>query len=297
MLHRQWRLLRVTGFGIAVASKSGSLLGYGFGWPPSWCTTAAAAEAWALQVVLETCPFPPKMRTDCLALLSTAREGSRRAEHHSRPLARIWRLIRQAIDVDIASLVDGGLLAWVPAHKTLKAVGEAKDSNGNRLTIVDWRANRLVDMLAKLAAEAAQASKHTILLLKSAEAAAAHAACLLGVVTHAANNYVEVTVQADGEVTKRTLRDSTDRPRKKRAVSAPPAPCEKPAKSKVAATPAPPVAPWKPPSGNTLVKREEAATLARRVDEIGSSLTRSASLSGKARLDLLAARVRAKRGE
>jgi hypothetical protein len=47
MLMGKWRPLRVTGFGIAVVTPGGSLFGYGLGWPPSWCSTAAAAEAWA----------------------------------------------------------------------------------------------------------------------------------------------------------------------------------------------------------------------------------------------------------
>jgi hypothetical protein len=78
MLHGKWKPLRVTGFGIAVVSQEGDLLAYGLGWPPTWCAIAAAAEVWALQVVLENCPFPPQMRTDCMAILTTARGGSAR---------------------------------------------------------------------------------------------------------------------------------------------------------------------------------------------------------------------------
>ena len=59
-----------------------------------------------------------------------------------------------------------------------------------RLTAADWRANSLVDALAKIAAVHLHAPPSTINLNISAEAAAAHAACLLGVVTHAANSYI-----------------------------------------------------------------------------------------------------------
>ena len=81
---------RCTGFGIVVTSAQGELLAYGLGWPPSWCDTAAAAEAWALQFVVCSCPFLPDIRTDCQALISTAASGTKEATHHGRPLARIW---------------------------------------------------------------------------------------------------------------------------------------------------------------------------------------------------------------
>ena len=79
----------MTGFGIAVVSKLGDLFAYGLGWPPSWCSMAAAADAWAVQVVLTECPFPLHMRTDCMAAITTALAGAKAATHHSRPLARV----------------------------------------------------------------------------------------------------------------------------------------------------------------------------------------------------------------
>jgi len=45
MLNGKWKPLRITGFGIAVVSAEGSLIGHGLGWPPNWVATAAAAEA------------------------------------------------------------------------------------------------------------------------------------------------------------------------------------------------------------------------------------------------------------
>ena len=53
LLDGKWKPLRATGFGIALVTVEGDLLAYGLGWPPSWCATAAAAEVWALQIVLE----------------------------------------------------------------------------------------------------------------------------------------------------------------------------------------------------------------------------------------------------
>ena len=298
MLLGKWRPLRVTGYGIAVVAADGSLLGYGLGWPPSWCTTAAAAEAWALSIVLTQVPFPPQLRTDCLALLHTARAGTRRATHHSRPLARIWKMIAETIGTDIASLMHNDLLVWLPAHKSLNAVGEVKGSNGKRLSIVDWRANRLVDKLAKAAAVAQQASKHIRELLPSADAAVAHAACLLGIVTHAANNCEITTTDDAGKVTASVARDSSDKPKAKRAGSAP-APSGRVAGPKLAgaeATAAAPkrVMPWAPPSAIVMARREAAAILERRVQEIGAALAPSTAQSAGSRLAQVAARVRAR---
>ena len=76
-----------------MVSVEGDLLGFGRGTPPHWCTTAAAAEAWALQEVLAQCPFPPQMRTDCQALLATVTGGVQRATAADKKLARIWRKI------------------------------------------------------------------------------------------------------------------------------------------------------------------------------------------------------------
>ena len=56
MLNGRRKAVKATGFGIAVVSKHGDLLAYGLGRPPSWCSTAAAAEVWAVQVILTLCP-------------------------------------------------------------------------------------------------------------------------------------------------------------------------------------------------------------------------------------------------
>ena len=53
LLDGRWKALRCAGFGIAVVSTQGDLLAHGLGWPPSWCGTAAAAEAWTLQFVVD----------------------------------------------------------------------------------------------------------------------------------------------------------------------------------------------------------------------------------------------------
>ena len=82
-----WVDYRAAGFGIVVVAPDRSLLAYGLGVPPGWCKTAAAAEAWALHIALLESAFPPKLRTDCLSLLSTAQEGATQATGPAKPLA------------------------------------------------------------------------------------------------------------------------------------------------------------------------------------------------------------------
>ena len=81
MLNGKWKAFTVAGFGIAVVPQIGDLLPYELGWAPSWCSTAAA-EVWAVQVILTQCPFPPQMRTDCMAIIATALAGTTVATHH-----------------------------------------------------------------------------------------------------------------------------------------------------------------------------------------------------------------------
>jgi hypothetical protein len=76
LLHGSIKPCRATGFGIAVVSADGVLLAFGSGRPPARCKTAAAAEAWALFIVLDENAFMPHVRTDCQSLLSAAMAGS-----------------------------------------------------------------------------------------------------------------------------------------------------------------------------------------------------------------------------
>ena len=176
--------------------------------PPSWCTTAAAAEVWGLHKAVAQAAFTHLLRTDCQSLLTTAAAGTASATAASRPLARIWNLIACSLDGDIATLTRERRIAWLPAHQPLCSIGCRTLSNGQLLTGADWRANRLVDALAKKAAATAQAPRAIIRLLESARAAAKHAAALLGVVTHAAHNCSVPVQRPDGSWGTTTRRDA-----------------------------------------------------------------------------------------
>ncbi len=75
---------------------------------------------------------------------------------------------------------------------------------------VDWRANRLVDALAKAYAREVQLPKSFFDFISSARIAYKHSAAVLGCVTHAANNHKIQVIRNDGTVTYKTIRDSTD---------------------------------------------------------------------------------------
>ena len=298
MLHGRWRALRVTGMAVVVATPDGQLLGYGVGQPPAWIGTAAAAEAWALSVLLRICPSPPPLRTDCLALVHTARGGLEAAVHHSKPLARTWGIIGQALDGDIRQLADQETLVWFPAHLSWRAVGEVRGSNGARMTPTDWRANRLADRLAKAVAREAQASKQTVELFRSSDAAATHAAALLGVVTRASNAHETQVTTEDGGTRVELRRDSTPKPEEvadaqrvaKQAArdgAATAVPARPPAR-RVAA------APWRPPSAQQVRRAGERALTWRRVQEVGGILRASSAPPASERMAALAARVRAR---
>ena len=209
LLDGEWLDYRATGFGVAIVDRDGSLLAFGLGCPPTWCATAAAAETWALVVALRLSPYPPQLRTDCLSLLTSALDAHR-ACGANRSLARAWSMIRTALDGDTAVLVRDGRLVWLPAHQTTAAIGVQLLSNKRRFSAIDWRANRLVDALAKLAASERRAPVAIIRLLKSAKAAALHAAALLGQMTHAANNHRIIDTRPDGSQVTRVVRDSQD---------------------------------------------------------------------------------------
>ena len=79
--------------------------------------------------------------------------------------------------------------------------------------MTDWRANRLVDVLAKAGAKQFAPPSDVQKLLRSATALAKHFAAQLGEATYVANNFQHQEIGPDGTLTSKTLRDSMDKPR------------------------------------------------------------------------------------
>ena len=91
-------------------------------------------------------------------------------------LARTWAHISERMDGRMQELMHQKLLVWMPAHKGTASIGTTLKSDNKAVTSVEWRANRLVDGLAKLAAANGAPAKNTVLLIESAEALVKHAA-------------------------------------------------------------------------------------------------------------------------
>jgi hypothetical protein len=118
---------------IAICDRSGALVGLAEARLPSRVTTAAEAEAWGIFFAVFLCPFPPHIVTDCLSLLRTAECGTASATAATRRLGGIWARIAASLDGNLASLVEGERLVWMPAHQTSADTARRVKSNGQRL--------------------------------------------------------------------------------------------------------------------------------------------------------------------
>ena len=101
----------------------------------------------------------------------------------------------------------------MPAHQTPASIGNVLKSTGAPITAIDWRANHLVDGLAKIAAADGATTYQEASLVASAEHLVRHCAGQLAAATHAANNYQERYLDDKGAARSRTRRDSQDFPR------------------------------------------------------------------------------------
>ena len=214
-LNSRWHSLATYGFGIVVFADCGDLVAWGGGRPPAWIDSASASEAWALATVTSLAPWEPKIITDCLGLLHTAEAGVTAATRSSKQLARTWAIIAGHLDRNISEMVTSKRLRWMPAHQGPGAIGVAIKSDGTSITVLEWRANRLVDAIAKAEASRGVAPQGTIDLLISATALVQHTAAQIGAATHAANNHVIVVQLESGKTVNKTVRDVQEAPKKR----------------------------------------------------------------------------------
>jgi len=140
------------GMALVVVAPDGSLVACAMGSPPDWITNSVAAEGWALLEALRATPFPPNITTDCLGLIRQLESGLRDATLPIRPLARLWTLIARELDGVVPDNWLHERFNWMPSHLARGAIGSTVKSCGGVVTPVDFRANRLADALAKLAA-------------------------------------------------------------------------------------------------------------------------------------------------
>ena len=96
----------------------------------------------------------------------------------------------------------------MPSHCSLATVGTRVMSNGEFVGALDWRANRLVDHLARIAAELVTVPDLACIIRDQFSKAVEYCAASLGVVTHAANNHIIPVTREDGVVVNRKVRDN-----------------------------------------------------------------------------------------
>jgi hypothetical protein len=231
----RWRDVQSVGFAIVAVGGNGRLAKYGMGVPPQWIDSSPAAEAWAVLVARqESEENELQIFTDCKVVVDLVAAGVGKATSASCSLARSMRMLASTARDGLHQLVSNQKLVWMPAHLRIGTYSLRRRSDGASVSPIDFRANRLVDVLAKAAAGDLRAAIATRQLLTSAAAAVKHAAALLAVTTRAANNHLVVVTDPDGSQRTVPKRDSCRvsapaRSRKKRASAAlrdPPAPAE-----------------------------------------------------------------------
>ena len=122
-------------------------------------------------------------------------------------------------------------LRWMPAHRGQSSIHHARRSDGFPITAVDWRANRLVDALAKAAAQEKRVPRHVMQYVEDAAAALEYAAAKLGTVTNAANNFRCTVVLPDGSTAQCIKRDSAAQKRPRGSQTKRETPTSRPASS------------------------------------------------------------------
>ena len=218
MFDEKRRFGKALGFAIVVISGVGRVVAIASGCPPPFVTDAAGAELWAYKVVLGLNPFMPTVVTDCKGILDGLKAGANKISSPKLALARTWRLIANILEGNFKEAAES--LTWMPAHTTVSSIGKALDSNGDTITPVMWRANRLVDAYAKLAARPKRLHTSVFKELAAFTQLVQHQAARLGYVTHMANHYEDTKVGDGGAVEAVIRRDTTaTRPWKRKCVA------------------------------------------------------------------------------
>ena len=191
-----------------LVDSGGSLLAAGKGNPPNWVIDSGGAEVWAFLQVLEMFPDCSRITTDYYNILVMLQSGRKSATAATRPLARLWRSIYDCIDKRGTIDILRKRVWWMPSHCPLATVGTRVMSNGEFVGALDWRANRLVDHLARIAAELVTVPDLAGIIRDQFSKAVEYCAASLGVVTHAANNHIIPVTREDGVVVNRKVRDN-----------------------------------------------------------------------------------------
>ena len=204
------------GYAIVVVASDGALLGVALGTPPDWIHDSAGAEAWAVYTVIATSVDFPVIVTDCLGIVNGLAEGRAKAVSPCRSLARVWSMIYNTLDADFIDAAMRTHVTWMPSHSSRHTIGTRHKSDGQSVTPLDWRANRLADAAAKAAAAGNRLAASSRILLQRNFVAYERALVELAVVTVAANAHEVLVADPNGVVVRKCLRDSAPAPRARR---------------------------------------------------------------------------------
>ena len=92
--------------------------------------------------------------TDCKGMLDGLQSGLGAVLQPRMLQARTWTMISSRLDRSFEDAADRLIL--MPSHCPAAAIGKTLTSKGTPITPLMWRANRLVDILAKSAAQTAK---------------------------------------------------------------------------------------------------------------------------------------------
>ena len=103
--------LASTGCGLAVVDAEDQLVGLANAAPPAWVSSSSAAETWALYLSLREVVVIPAIITDCMGLINAARAGFEAATSAKLANARIWKLVDDIVDGQMAPVRNS--LTWI----------------------------------------------------------------------------------------------------------------------------------------------------------------------------------------
>ena len=141
-----------------------------------------------------------------MGVLEALRMGVEAATGASKRLARVWTMTAGAAN---GCFHDAAMrTTWMPSHGALHTIGTVMDSNGQPITALMWRANRLADILAKHAASPNRVPSSVTTAVRDFVNLARHCIAKLGAVTLAANRHAVEMVDGAGVTRSHYLRDS-----------------------------------------------------------------------------------------
>ena len=143
-------LLARNGWAFVVVDEWGNVIALANGLPPDWIDDIPGTEAWAmLQAACFAEPGKCQYFVDCEPCVNAVHRGPIDACKDNRPLARVHRMLHEALGPILAADV-----VWIPSHTGPGQCGTAIRGDGFLITEADVGHNDVADNYAKWAVEA-----------------------------------------------------------------------------------------------------------------------------------------------